>query len=192
MALARASRTAEACAGLSGTSYTDPVGRRSVSSVRRKEREERRTSASSPRRLDDPARQDFRHRRRIDLHQVGHKRRYTLIRHIRIPILLLPKRHISQPQDRRQHPKDIILLLRGDTDSIHRLEGFGPIGYVVDTGDLEAVGAGGVGVGFGTLEAVRVALGGGGALGELVEDVEVALGVDLAGYAVLCKTARSE
>lgn len=143
------------------------------------------TSTSSAGRLHNPARQGLRDLPRVDLEQVRDKVAHALVLDLRVALLVGRELDVSDPEDGREHAEDAVLLLLRETDDLHGLQRLGPVGGVVDAGDFEAAGLGDVGVGFGPLQAVRLPLSGRSTLGELVEDVEVALVLDLPGDAVL-------
>lgn len=105
-----------------------------------------------------------------------------------LPLRLPPPPPISSfhlPEDHRKASEDRVLLLRREANDVHRLDCLGEVRLVIDRGNVEATRPGGVDVGLGSLDAKRLALLIRGALGELIEDVKVALVFDLADDAAL-------
>ena len=79
-----------------------------------------------------------------------------------------------------------------EPDYLHSLERLGPVDRVVDAGDVETSRFRDVSVRFRSLQPVRLPLSRRRALGELVEDVKVALVLDLAGDTVLGADLESQ
>lgn len=128
----------------------------------------------------------------VDLEQVRDKGRDAVVRDGCVPLAVLGELDVADPEDRGEHAQDLVLLGRREPDDVHGVDGLAPVCDVVDAGHVEALALACVGVRVGPLQAVRLALLRRGAFGQLVEDVKVALVLDLANDSVLSRARVSE